>query len=293
MSASRRALTAFTLAIGLALTPAAVANASLRGICPKPYPNPRISLNATDTTVQVGTTVWFAGHLSRNGCPLPGQKVGFFAREQAGPFTYVGESMTDSLGGFNFGRNAPRSYEIMAIFSKTALYARTESRTFHVTVTKDKPPQVIVLAGCHLPLTTPLGLRPPTGVRADLELDGNGKVKRGSTLTGHVRITNYLPGNLLIDEITGARAAILRSIKTGELATPTYFTNVVNIVHRTILPRRSISLPISVKTVTCEDPVLGPPIHAGSYDVIASVELTVGGVRTTWVPPVKQVKVTA
>ncbi len=294
MSGKRRILSAVALGVGLALLMPAetgLAAARPRGLCPKPFADPRMSLRLSTNNVRVGEHLTLAGNLVRNGCPIPGQLVGLFTREGPGPFTFQASRVTDARGEVQFRRSASRSFDAMLIFSKTATYARTESRVVHVTVTKQAPPKIIYLAGCHLPKSLPIGYKAPTGVRVDLLLDER-SVRAGDTLTGAVKITNYLPDPLVIDEVEGARAAILQNIKTGELATPTYFTDAVSIVRKTIRPRRSISVPIAIKTVTCQDPVLGPRIHAGTYDVIASVELTVLGVRTTWVPDVKTVKVT-
>ena len=292
MSGPRRLLSVIAIAAGLALVPLSAAEGvASQGICPKPFPDPRISLKSPIHTIQRGRTATFGGHLTRNSCPLPGQTLAIFMRERPGPFTYVGQRTTDARGAYSFIRNAPRSYDVKVVMAKTKQYAHTESRVFHMTVTAAPPPKVIYTSGCKLPNTIPMGAKPPQGIRVDLLLNER-SVRSGDTLHGNVRITNQLHDVISFDEIAGARAAILRNVRTGELATPTYFSSVNNIVEQTLKPRRSITLPVSVKTVTCEEPVLGPRIHPGDYSVIASVELTWLGQRTTWVPDFKTVEVT-
>ncbi len=105
-------------------------------ICPYPPNNPRISLFTEFVTVKAGQVFSVGGNLTRNGCGLPGGRVGLFTRTVHGnPFTYLTQTVTNAAGGHGFKVARNQTTDFLVVFSGEGNYARAVSRVVHVSVT--------------------------------------------------------------------------------------------------------------------------------------------------------------
>jgi hypothetical protein len=132
----RRTVSVLVLSGLLALLPAPPALAA--GVCPTPYPHPRLSLKVSMPEVVLGDATTVGGNLTRNGCPLPPSPVGLFARTRPGRFTWVAGTTTDRAGHYEFLLRPTTALDLVVIQSASRDYARTVSRQTHISVVKER-----------------------------------------------------------------------------------------------------------------------------------------------------------